>query len=250
MGLTNHEIRALPAHLGKRQHRVDDFFTVEGETSDELKIFGDLGKVKWIGRGMTRGRITLVGNAGMHLGAYMQGGAIEVSGNVSDWLGAEMSGGFIRIRGNAGGQVGAAYRGSLSGMRDGAILIEGTAALEVGMRMKRGTIVVAGGVRDFAGLEMKGGTIVVGGAELRTGAWMVRGTIVSLTPIPLLPTFSYASTDNPTFLRLYRRHLQKHLRLPGFDIPIERSDGAYRRYTGDTSVPGKGEILVWQSRTS
>ena len=43
---------------------------------------------------MTRGRITIVGNAGMHLGAYMKGGAIEVSGNVSDWLGAEMSGGL------------------------------------------------------------------------------------------------------------------------------------------------------------
>ena len=23
-------------------------------------------------------------------------------------------------------------------------------------------------------------------------------------------------------------------------------EGVYRRYTGDTSVPGKGEILVWQ----
>ena len=58
-----------------------------------------MSKVKWIGRGMTRGRITIMGNAGMHLGAYMKGGAIEVSGNASDWLGAEMSGGLIRIRG-------------------------------------------------------------------------------------------------------------------------------------------------------
>ena len=37
-------------------------------------------KVKWIGRGMTRGRIRIVGNAGMHLGAYMKGGTIEVTG--------------------------------------------------------------------------------------------------------------------------------------------------------------------------
>ena len=64
---------------------------------------------------MTRGRITIVGNAGMHLGAYMKGGTIEVSGNASDWVGGEMTGGLIRIRGNAGGQIGAAYRGSLSG---------------------------------------------------------------------------------------------------------------------------------------
>jgi formylmethanofuran dehydrogenase subunit C len=98
-------IRALPVHLGKSQRRVDDFFEVEGERSDALLIRGDAARVKWIGRGMTRGRITIEGNAGMHLGAYMQGGSIEVSGNVADWLGGQMSGGLIRVRGNAGGQV-------------------------------------------------------------------------------------------------------------------------------------------------
>src|SRR4051812_24966360 len=121
--LTNAEVKALPVYHGKRQRRVDDFFTVEGDGSDEIEIRGDLSKVKWIGRGMTRGRITVKGNAGMHLGGYMKGGSIEVTGNGSDWIGAEMSGGFIRVGGNAGGQVGAAYRGSLSGMRDGTILI-------------------------------------------------------------------------------------------------------------------------------
>jgi formylmethanofuran dehydrogenase subunit C len=241
--LTNDAIRALPVYLGKRQRRMDDFFTVEGAASDALEIRGDASKVKWIGRGMTRGRITIVGNAGMHLGAYMKGGTIDVSGNTTDWLGAEMSGGLIRIRGNAGGQVGAAYRGSLSGMTDGTILIDGTAGLEVGMRMKRGIIAVGGQVRDFAGLQMKGGTIVLRqGAELRTGAWMIRGTIVSLTPIRLMPTFSYAATYHPTFLRLYARHLGTL----GFTIPFEDQDGAYQRYTGDASVPGKGEILVWK----
>jgi formylmethanofuran dehydrogenase subunit C len=154
-----------------------------------------------------------------------------------------MTGGLIRIRGNAGGQVGAAYRGASAGMTDGTIIIEGGAGLEVGMRMKRGIIAVAGPARDFAGLEMKGGTIVLGsGAELRTGAWMSRGTIVSLAPIPLLPTFPYASTYNPTFLRLYSRHLSTL----GFTLPCEDGEGAYQRYTGDTSVPGKGEILVWK----
>ena len=73
---------------------------------------------------------------------------------------------------------------------------------------------------------------------------MMRGTIVSLTPIPLLPSFLYASTYNPTFLRLYA----KHLGTLGFTIPYEDQDGAYQRYTGDTSVPGKGEILVWKPR--
>jgi formylmethanofuran dehydrogenase subunit C len=242
-GLEHAAIRSLPVFLGKRQCRLDDFFEVEGAASDELEIRGDARRVKWIGRGMTRGRIVIQGNAGMHLGAYMKGGTIEVSGNVSDWLGAEMTGGLIRVRGNAGGQVGAAYRGSLAGMQDGTILIEGSAGLEVGMRMKRGTILIKGPARDFAGLQMKGGSIfLLGGAEIRTGAWMVRGTIVSMVPIKLLPTFSFASAYNPVFLRLYAMHLKSF----GFSIPYEAEQGAYERYVGDAAIPGKGEILVWQ----
>jgi formylmethanofuran dehydrogenase subunit C len=245
--LGHDEVRALPVVLGKRQYRLDDFFEVEGPGSEELEIRGDVGRVKWIGRGMTRGRITIEGNAGMHLGAHMKGGAIEVTGNASDWIGAEMRGGLIRIRGDAGGQIGAAYRGSLSGMNGGTILIEGSAGIEVGMRMRRGIIAVKGRVRDFAGLQMKGGTIVLmGGAEIRTGAWMVRGTIIALTPIQFLPTFSSACVYNPVFLRLYA----KHLRALGITIPCEAEKGSYQRYTGDTSVPGKGEILVWRPRES
>jgi formylmethanofuran dehydrogenase subunit C len=243
-GLGHAEVRALPVALGKRQRRLDNFFEVEGPGSEEIEIRGDAGRVKWIGRGMTRGRITIVGNAGMHLGAYMKGGAIEVTGNASDWLGAEMRGGMIRIGGDAGGQIGAAYRGSLAGMNGGTILIGGSAGIEVGMRMRRGLLAVKGRVRDFAGLQMKGGTLVLmGGAEIRTGAWMVRGTIVSLAPIRLLPTFASACAYNPVFLRLYA----KHLGALGFPLPVEARDGFYRRYSGDTAVPGKGEILVWQA---
>jgi formylmethanofuran dehydrogenase subunit C len=246
-GLAEDAVRGLPVVLGKRQYRLDDFFEVEGPGGDEIEIRGDVGRVKWIGRGMTRGRIAISGNAGMHLGAYMKGGTIEVGGSVSDWIGAEMRGGLIRIAGDAGGQIGAAYRGSLSGMNGGTILIGGSAGIEVGMRMRRGIIAVKGRVRDFAGLQMKGGTIVLmGGAEIRTGAWMVRGTIVTLQPVRLLPTFSYACEYNPAFLRLYARHLAAL----GFAIPVDPRDGAYQRYTGDTSVPGKGEILVWRPRGS
>ncbi len=252
-GLDNAAIRALPVFLGKRQLRVDDFFTVEGEAGDteggaEIEIRGDAAKVKWIGRGMTHGRILVQGNAGMHLGAYMKGGTIEVTGNASDWVGAEMSNGVIKIHGDAGGQVGGAYRGSPKGMRNGTILIEGSAGLEVGTRMRRGTIIVKGLPRDFAGLQMKGGTIVLcAGAELRTGAWMIRGTIISLVPLKLLPTFPYACKYNPLFVSFYARELESFL---GLNIPHQPVDGSYERYCGDTSVPGKGEILIWRPNDS
>jgi len=242
-GLSNGDIRALHVHLGKRHCRLDEFFDVEGETSDAIEIHGDAAKVKWIGRAMTRGSIKVVGNAGMHLGAYMKGGAIEVTGNASDWIGAEMKNGLIKIHGNAGGQIGGAYRGSLAGMNGGMILVGGTAGLEVGIRMKRGVIVVGGLVRDFAGLQMKGGTIfLMSGAEIRTGAWMFRGTIVSLKPLQLLPTFSEACVYTPTFLGIYA----KRLKALGISIPLD----CYRRYTGDNCTPGKGEILIWQPKGS
>src|SRR5215831_15188886 len=80
-GLGHDTVRALPVVLGKRQCRLDDFFNVEGPGSEELEIRGDVGRVKWIGRGMTRGRIVIEGDAGMHLGAYMKGGTIEVTGS-------------------------------------------------------------------------------------------------------------------------------------------------------------------------
>jgi formylmethanofuran dehydrogenase subunit C len=240
--LDNAAIRALPVYLGKRQCRIDDFFTVDGEESDEIDVHGDLRKVRWIGRGMTRGRIAIDGNAGMHLGAYMKGGTIEVTGAASDWVGGEMSGGLIRVAGNAGGQIGAAYRGSLRGMTDGTSSVGGSAGLEIGMRMKRGLIIVGGPVRDFTGLEMKGGTIVLrSGAELRTGAWMNRGTIISLKAIPLLPSFLYSSSYAPTFIGVLARQLASL----GVSLPFDPQAGTYQRFLGDTSVVGKGEILVW-----
>jgi formylmethanofuran dehydrogenase subunit C len=76
------------------------------------------------------------------------------------------------------------------------------------------------------------------GAEQRTGAWMQRGTIISLKPLHLMPTFATAALYNPTFLGLYAKHLAQF----GFALPLEN----YRRHIGDASVPGKGEILVWQ----
>ena len=88
--LSHEALRALPVFHGKRQCRLDDFFEIQGERSDDVVVRGDAGRVKWIGRGMTRGRLSVHGNTGMHLGAYMKGGAIEVHGNAGDWVGGEM----------------------------------------------------------------------------------------------------------------------------------------------------------------
>jgi hypothetical protein len=73
---------------------------------------------------------------------------------------------------------------------------------------------------------------------------MQRGTIISLKPVHVLPTFTYACTHNPSFLGIYAKHLAKR----GFALPHAISAGGYRRYIGDNAVLGKGELLVWQPR--
>ncbi len=245
--LSNAEIRSLTVYHGKRQLPLGEFFDVEGERSDDIELHGALNKVRWIGRGMSQGSITVHGSAGMHLGAYMKGGRIEVYGDAGDWIGAEMKNGFIRVHGNAGGQIGAAYRGAMSGMRNGTIIVDGSAGLEVGMRMRRGTIVLGGPAKDFTGLQMKGGTIILlSGAELRTGAWMNRGVIISMKPLPMMPTFVHSADVTPTFINLYARHLQQF----GVRLPHATEEGAYRIYAGDMAIPGKGEILVWRPALS
>ena len=63
-------------------------------------------------------------------------------------------------------------------------------------------------------------------------------------PLRLLPTFSYACEGNPTFLSLLATDLGRL----GIALPFDPQQGSYRQYSGDASVPGKGEILVWQPR--
>ncbi len=245
--LSHAEICAATVYHGKRQMRIDDFFDVEGERSEVLEMRGDMHRIRQIGRGMSRGSITIHGDIGMHLGAHMIGGRIEVHGNAGDWVGAEMKQGFIHVHGSAGQQVGAAYRGSLWGMRGGTIIIDQQVGIEVGQRMRRGLIVIGGQAKDFVGLQMKGGTIVLcDGAEIRTGAWMQRGTIISLKELTLMPTFLQSGLYNPTFLNVYARRLKEL----GVNLPYLASQGSYARYAGDQAVPGKGEILIWQPSAS
>ena len=70
---------------------------------------------------------------------------------------------------------------------------------------------------------------------------MKRGTIVAFGEAPrLLPTFGYACSYRPTFLRYYLNRLAEW----GFAIDSDLQDGIFRRYLGDTNDVGRGEILV------
>jgi formylmethanofuran dehydrogenase subunit C len=244
-GKTPAEVAALPLQHGNAPAPLGDFFHVEGDATDgDIVVEGDCSRVKLLGAGMTRGRLTILGNAGMHLGAEMQGGEIQVHGQSGDWVGAEMRGGCIHVHGDAGHLVGAAYRGSRLGMRGGVILIEGKAGNEVGATMRRGLIAIGGACGDFPGVSLIAGSIFLfGSGGARPGAGMKRGTLAFLGTTPtLLHTFRYACTYRPVFMALYLRQLRSW----GFPVEDRFLRGSWRRYCGDLVALGKGEVLTWQ----
>jgi len=243
-GRSRAEIKALPVYYGRRKVTLGDLFAVDGDGEDEIIVEGDLCHVKRIGQGMSRGRVAIHGDVGPHLGAEMRGGEILVHGDVDGWAGAQMSGGVIRVCGNAGPLLGAAYPGEKRGMRGGVIIVEGDAGPRAGERMRRGLVAVQGSAGEFAGARMIAGSIfVLGALGARAGAGMKRGTIVALGGLAdgLLPTFCYACTYRPAFLRFYLRRLREW----GLPVVQEQVEGLFRRYTGDVTTLGKGEILVY-----
>ena len=244
-GKSQAEISKLPAMHGNEPVLLGDFFDVDGDGSSEIVLNGDLSRVKNIAAGMTHGKVRVNGDAGMHLGAGMCGGEIRAFGNAGDWAGAEMTGGKIHVHGNAGHGLGGAYRGSRYGMNRGLIVVEGDAGNEAGAAMRRGLIVITGDAGDFAGAFMTAGSIIVfGKLGMRAGAGLLRGTIVAFQPPELLPTYRYNCSCQPDFLRLIFRNLRSH----GLSIPDSCAAGRYRRYSGDFTRSGKGEIRVYDQR--
>lgn len=242
------EIRELPLFYGRRKLTVDDLFVVEGERADHIVVEGDLSHVKRLGQKMSCGSLTIHGDVGMHLGSQMSGGEIIVHGDVGAWAGAQMSGGLIRVHGDAGPMLGAVYTGERLGMRGGVIIVDGSAGPRAAERMRRGMIVVQGDLDDFAGVRMIAGSLFTFGTfGARPGAGMKRGTLVALKGLrtELLPTFRYScACQAPVFLRYYLRRLQAW----GLGVCEEYMEGRYRRYTGDATTIGKGEIFIYDQR--
>jgi len=144
-GARRHEIEALPIWHGNERARVGEFFAVSGDGED-VRLEGDLSRVRLVGAGMTAGRLTVAGNVGMHVGAGMRGGELQVEGDAGDWAGAEMRGGRLLVRGSAGRRLGGVYPGDRAGMRGGEIVVHGDAGEQAGAGVRRGLIAVGGRV--------------------------------------------------------------------------------------------------------
>jgi formylmethanofuran dehydrogenase subunit C len=234
------DIAALSLWHGNERTRVGEFFAVSG-SGDDVRLEGDLSRVKLVGAGMTAGRLTVAGDVGMHVGVGMRGGELHVEGDAGDCAGAGMRGGTLVVRGSAGRRLGGAYPGERAGMRGGEIVVHGDAGEQAGTGLRRGLIAVAGRVGDAAGLRMLAGTIVaLGGLGPRAGAGMRRGSLVTMAPATPLATFAFACTYRPPFLRLYLRRL----RALGLPVSDEQLDGRYVRWCGDGLELRRGEFLI------
>ena len=249
-GKTLKEVKSLPVYIGNTVQKLGDYFDVKGETaeipSDQLvAIQGECENVKYIGAGMTAGRLIVEGCVGMHAGAEMEGGELIITGSASNWAGAEMQGGLMRIHGDAGHQLGAAYRGSPEGMTGGVIIVGGSVGLEAGAFMRRGMLIIQGDADPFLGVHMNGGEIFVFGKVARRLGAEAKGNggfIACFGEVEsLLPTYVYDTTFRPDFMKLYIRQLRDQL---GIEAAGKYLDTSFRRYRGDIAVGGTAEILI------
>ncbi len=237
------EIAGIELQCGNRKLRADAVFDISGSDSDAIVFAKASAKLDYIGKGMESGSITVEGDAGSYLGLLMKNGVIHVSGNVDAYAACEMKNGEICIEGNAGDYLGAALPGDKKGMQGGVVIVKGDAADRVGDHMRRGAILIEGNAGAYLGARMTAGTIaVMGSVGAFPGYAMKRGTLLLLKAPGQLPaTFNDCGTHTLGFLPLLLKGFQGYpTRFGDLADQVKR----VRRYAGDLSGLGKGEILV------
>lgn len=235
-------VEALHVHVGRDIVPIGDLFTVAGTPGDEITLAGDFSAFTGIGAGLTRGRVVVEGDVGLAAGSLMGGGRLEIAGNAGARAGEGMTAGLLVVRGSAGDDLGCPHPGTTRGVNQGVILVEGSAGARAGRRMRRGLIAIGGDAGPLAGTEMLAGTLVVAGrAGEGVGTWMRRGTIVlGQGPRPDAAAFADSGSGRFSFWSLY----DEALRAASVSIPAAWRSGRFRRFVGDRSGGGLGEILL------
>ncbi len=130
-------IAGLPMGPDPESPRIGDLFDVLGGRSDDVRVNGDLTRLRGLGADMTGGTLRLEGDAADGVGAGMRGGLILVHGSVGDEAGARMRRGSIAVTGRAGQRAGLQ-------MIAGTLLVLGDLGRAPGFGLKRGTLVAGG----------------------------------------------------------------------------------------------------------
>jgi formylmethanofuran dehydrogenase subunit C len=221
---------------------IGDLFDVSKIPDDlTLVLAGTTGACDGIGEGLREGTLIVEGDAGQYTGRHMRGGRLDIKGEAGDYLGSGMKGGLITVAGSAGSYLGGLLPGEKFGMAGGVIRVGGDIGERAGDRMRRGTIVVKGRTGAAAGSRMAGGTIwAEGGFGPGPGPLMRRGTLIGPRADQMLATFADCGFHDMVFLRLISRFVAEELgSLAPAALPAR-----VRRYAGDMSTIGKGEVLL------
>jgi formylmethanofuran dehydrogenase subunit C len=137
-------VERIEIQTTRHRLQVGDVFDVKAGDPADIRIEGGSERFDFVGHGMSRGRIGVIGDLGQQAGRTMRGGAIVVEGSVGRLAGSGMSGGRIEVSGDAGDLIGAPLPGEPAGMRGGIVRVKGNAGERAGDRMRRGLIVVEG----------------------------------------------------------------------------------------------------------
>lgn len=227
--------------LNNTRVKVADVFDVTGEDIAHIvfKHHEVNLQLDYIGAWMRAGKITFYGNAGDYCGLNMMAGEIIVHGNTQDLTACNMVNGCITIHGNACDFVGGGLDGARQGMKNGTLLIKGNAGARVGDQMRRGLILIEGNTGDYCGSRMIAGTIgVLGNVGQYTGFNMRRGTILLQKPFTPHATIQDCGHHTLPFLSLLFASFSS------LDTPFSiLNNQRVRRYIGDLSHNGNGEIL-------
>lgn len=239
-GLGAGELERVRLRVGNREVPLAELAEVSAGDRGALRIEGAFPTLDRLGQGIAAGRIEIEGDVGAYLGQDMSGGRIELVGNAGAYAASGMSGGVLTVRGAAGSFLGGALAGARFGMSGGTVIVEGDAGDRAGDRMRRGLIAVRGRLGDFTASRMIGGTILGWrGCGADPGFAMRRGSLIlGGSPPDLLPTFADNGTHTLPWLRLLARELR------GLAAGLPPVGDRVRRWTGCTSVGGKGEILI------
>ena len=241
-GLALADIAALILQCGKRKLRVDELFSLEGFDTHNIVIKNSMDKLDFIGKELDGGSISVVGDAGAYLGFGLKAGEIKVAGNVGLYAACEMKKGYLEISGNAGDFLGAALPGNKMGMKGGTILVKGNVGERAGDHMRRGNILIEGNAGDYCGSRMTAGTIAVMGQTGRyLGYAMRRGTLLLWNQPQLSASFNDCGAHTLAFLPiLFASFKPLNSRFADASLAFNR----VRRYAGDMSEMGRGEVLI------
>jgi formylmethanofuran dehydrogenase subunit C len=155
-----------------------------------------------------------------------------------------MSGGEIYVKGNAGNFVGSSYLGVKQGMKGGEIIIDGHAGDFLGCFIRRGLIIVKGNVGRFCCFKMIAGNVILFKSfKSSLGLSMKRGTIFLMSyDIKNIGARGSESFDfiESIFFKYFKNYLKNK-------FSINLGNYKYKRFYGDRSVNGIGEILFRQN---